>query len=58
MTPKVIIIVLNRGKNNVDFNEEFDFPLYLDLNNQGIIINSKIMSKILFMRSYYSFRRK
>ena len=37
--PKVIIIVLNRGKNNEDFNEEFDFPLYLDLNNRGIIIN-------------------
>ena len=24
--PKVLIIILNRGRNNADFNEEFDFP--------------------------------
>ena len=37
--PKVLIIILNRGKNNEDFNEEFDFPSILDLRNQNVIIN-------------------
>ena len=31
--PPVLIIVLNRGKNNQDFNEEFNFPEVLDFNN-------------------------
>jgi len=37
--PKVLIIILNRGKNNEDFNEEFDFPVKLDLRNQNVIVN-------------------
>jgi len=35
--PKVLIIILNRGKNNEDFNEEFDFPVILDLKNHNVI---------------------
>jgi ubiquitin C-terminal hydrolase len=37
--PKVLIIILNRGRNNADFNEEFDFPPILDLGNQNVIID-------------------
>ena len=37
--PKVLIIILNRGKNNADFNEGFDFPPILDLSNQNVIMN-------------------
>jgi ubiquitin C-terminal hydrolase len=37
--PKVLIIILNRGRNNADFNEGFDFPPILDLRNQNVIIN-------------------
>jgi len=37
--PKVLIIILNRGKNNEDFNEEFDFPVILDLRNKNVIAN-------------------
>ena len=37
--PKVLIIILNRGKNNADFNEGFDFPPILDLRNQNVIID-------------------
>jgi ubiquitin C-terminal hydrolase len=37
--PKVLIIILNRGRNNADFNEEFDFPPILDLSNQNVIID-------------------
>ena len=40
--PFVLIIILNRGKNNEDFNEEFDFPLDLDFSNKDIIINESI----------------
>jgi len=36
--PNVIIIILNRGRNNQDFNEEFAFPKILDLSDQNIII--------------------
>ena len=43
--PRVIIIVLNRGRNNADFNEEFEFPLILDLTGQGIIINPQSYHK-------------
>ena len=45
MLPQVIIIILNRGKNNEDFNEEFEFPLDLDLSKQGIIINQQACHK-------------
>jgi len=37
--PKVLIIILNRGRNIADFTEEFDFPVILDLRNQNIIID-------------------
>ena len=37
--PKVLIIILNRGRNSADFTEEFDFPAILDLRNQNILID-------------------
>ena len=37
--PKVLIIILNRGRNNADFNEGFNFPPILDLSKQNVIIN-------------------
>ena len=43
--PKILIIILNRGKNNIDFNEEFDIPEYLDFTNQHIIVNSNSYMK-------------
>jgi ubiquitin C-terminal hydrolase len=43
--PRVLIIVLNRGKNNADFNEEFDFPEKLDFTDQNIIINKNSIMK-------------
>ena len=43
--PKILIIVLNRGKNNVDFNDEFAFPLDLDLTGQDIVINQQSFHK-------------
>jgi ubiquitin C-terminal hydrolase len=36
--PKVLIIILNRGKNNQDFNEEFIFPKELDLSIENYVI--------------------
>jgi ubiquitin C-terminal hydrolase len=45
MLPKILVIVLNRGKNNVDFNEEFDIPEYLDFTNQNIVVNDKSYMK-------------
>ena len=36
--PKVLIIVLNRGKNNQDFNEDFKFPKNLDLSIENYVI--------------------
>ena len=45
MLPKILIIVLNRGKNNIDFNEEFDIPEYLDFTNQNIVINTNSYMK-------------
>ena len=38
--PYVLIIVLNRGRNNQGFNEEFDFPEKLDFTRDNIIGNS------------------
>ena len=43
--PKILIIVLNRGKNNVDFNEYFDFPETLDFSEQNIILNKQSYMK-------------
>jgi ubiquitin C-terminal hydrolase len=36
--PKVLIIILNRGRNNQDFNEEFIFPSELDLSIENYVI--------------------
>ena len=38
-TPQVLIIILNRGRNNQDFNEEFRFDEFLDFNNNNIVVN-------------------
>ena len=43
--PRVIIIILNRGINNKDFNEEFILANELDLSIQNFIINNAINSK-------------
>ena len=46
--PKVFIIILNRGKNNQDFNEEFIFPKELDLSIENyVVLNKYITTKIL-----------
>ena len=36
--PKVLIIILNRGRDNMDFNEEFIFPEILDLKDKGVVL--------------------
>ena len=38
--PKVLIIILDKGKNNQDFKEEFQFPKVLDLSIGNYIINN------------------
>ena len=43
--PRILIIVLNRGKNNFDFNDEFDIPEYLDFSNKNIVINQNSCMK-------------
>jgi ubiquitin C-terminal hydrolase len=47
--PRVLIIVLNRGKNNADFNEEFDFPDNLDFTGQNVILDQKSCMKYYLM---------
>jgi ubiquitin C-terminal hydrolase len=37
--PSVLILILNRGKNNQDFNEEFSFPPIIDFSELNIIHN-------------------
>ena len=37
--PRILIIVLNRGKNNADFNEQFDIPEKIDFTGQNIILD-------------------
>ena len=44
-TPQVLIIILNRGRNNQDFNEEFRFDEFLDFNNTNIIVNQSSYKK-------------
>ena len=39
--PRVLIIILNRGRNNLDFNENFNFPKVLDLSIEGYAIKSE-----------------
>ena len=43
--PRILIILLNRGKNNQDFNEEFKFDEYLDFTDKNIIINQNSFKK-------------
>jgi ubiquitin C-terminal hydrolase len=38
--PKVLIIILNRGRNNQDFNKEFIFPPTLDLSIKNYVVNN------------------
>ena len=48
--PSVLIIVLNRGKNNQDFNEEFNFPEVINFMNYP----NYIINKDSFKRFYLS----
>ena len=43
--PSVLIIILNRGKNNEDFNEEFKFYETLDFTGSNYIINQNSYHK-------------
>ena len=43
--PGVLIIVLNRGKNNKDFNEEFEIYEKLDFNDRNLISNQNSFKK-------------
>ena len=43
--PPILIIILNRGKNNQDFNEEFKFEETLDFTDKNIIINNQSYKK-------------
>ena len=44
-SPPVLIIVLNRGKNNQDFNEYFTFPEVIDFRKNNYVINAKSYKK-------------
>lgn len=44
-SPPVLIIVLNRGKNNQDFNEELNFPEVIDFRKNNFLINTKSYKK-------------
>jgi ubiquitin C-terminal hydrolase len=48
--PRVLIIVLNRGKNNLDFNEEFRFPKDLDLGFENYTVNNS-QNKHFYLQS-------
>ena len=43
--PPILIIILNRGKNNEDFNEEFQFDEILDFTNRNNILNQQSYKK-------------
>ena len=43
--PRILIILLNRGKNNLEFNEEFRFDEFLDFNDKNIVINQSPYKK-------------
>ena len=45
--PRILIIILNRGKNNQDFNEEFRFDEILDFTDKNIV------QKIESYKKYY-----
>ena len=43
--PNILIIILNRGKNNQDFNEEFTFDEILDFTKANIYFNQNLPKK-------------
>ena len=43
--PQILIIVLDRGKNNQDFIEDFTFDEIIDFNNKNIVINKDSFKK-------------
>jgi ubiquitin C-terminal hydrolase len=43
--PPILIIILNRGKNNQDFNEEFRFDEILDFTDKNIVQNIESYKK-------------
>ena len=43
--PAVMIVILNRGKDNRDFNEEFDIPEILDFSKTNLIFNKDSYKK-------------
>jgi ubiquitin C-terminal hydrolase len=47
--PPVLIIVLNRGKDNQDFNENFNFPEVLDFNENKFVISNYNNFKRFFL---------
>ena len=47
--PYVLIIILNRGKDNADFNDEFNFPEILDFNNTGIYLSPNCKYKRFYL---------
>ena len=47
--PPVLIIVLNRGKNSHDFNEEFDFPEAINFNKEPDLIINKDSYKRFYL---------
>ena len=51
LLPKVLIIILNRGKNNQDFNEEFIFPKELDLSIENYVINKDLCKTNFYLQS-------
>ena len=51
LLPKVLIIILNRGKNNQDFNEEFVFPKKLDLSIENYVINKDLCKTNFYLQS-------
>ena len=51
LLPKVLIIILNRGKNNQDFNEEFIFPKELDLSIENYVINKDLCKTKFYLQS-------
>ena len=47
--PRVLIIVLNRGKDNQDFNENFNFPEVLDFTENNLVISNHNNFKRFFL---------
>ena len=53
---QVLIIVLNRGINNQDFNEEFTFPEVIDFRKNNYVINAKSYKKYFLCSIITCFR--